>query len=59
MNSRQIMTLIAGTLFIVGSLLPKPVIERATGRPFEHQTLARLCVAALGIVMILFLRTVQ
>jgi hypothetical protein len=38
MHSRQIVILVARAFFIVGSILPKPVIERATGRPFENQT---------------------
>jgi hypothetical protein len=44
--------------FLLGSILPKPIIEKATTRPFANQLLARLCLAAVGIVMILALRTV-
>lgn len=58
MNPRQIVILVAALLFLVGSILPKPIIEKATGKPFENQWLARVCLAAVGIVMILALRTV-
>ena len=58
MNPRQIVILVAALLFLVGSILPKPIIEKATGKPFKNQWLARVCLAAVGIVMILALRTV-
>jgi len=58
MNPRQIVILVAALLFLVGSILPKPIIEKATGKPFENQWLARVCLASVGIVMILALRTV-
>jgi hypothetical protein len=57
-SPRQIVVLIAGVFFIVGSVLPKPIIERATKKPFENQLFVRLCLASLGVVMILALRTV-
>ena len=58
MNPRQIVILIAGLFFIVGSALPKPIIERATRKPFENQLVVRLSLAALGAIMILAVRTV-
>jgi hypothetical protein len=59
MNPRQIVILVVAVVFLVGSILPKPIIEKATtNRPFANQLLARLCLAAVGIVMILALRTV-
>ncbi len=58
MNPRQIVILIAAVFFIVGSVLPKPIIERATKKPFENQLAVRLSLATLGLVMILALRTV-
>jgi hypothetical protein len=58
MNPRQIVILVVAVAFLVGSVLPKPIIEKATTRPSEKQLLARSCLAALGIVMILALRTV-
>ena len=59
MNPRQIVILVAALLFLVGSILPKPIIEKAApGKPFENQWLARVCLAAIGAVMILALRTV-
>jgi hypothetical protein len=58
MNPRQIVILIAGVFFIVGSVLPKPIIERATKKPFENQLVVRLSLAALGVIMILAVRTV-
>jgi hypothetical protein len=58
MNPRQIVILVAAAFFLVGSALPKPIIERATGRPFENQVLTRLCLAAIGLVGILAVRTV-
>jgi hypothetical protein len=58
MNPRQIVILIAGMFFIVGSVLPKPIIERATKKPFENQLVVRLSLGALGVIMILALRTV-
>ena len=58
MNPRQIVIFVAALLFLVGSVLPKPIIEKATGKPFENQWLARGCLAAVGVAMILALRTV-
>jgi hypothetical protein len=58
MNPRQIVILVVAVVFLVGSILPKPIIEKATTGPFENQLLARLCLAAVGIVMTLALRTV-
>ena len=58
MSPRQIVILIAGVFFIVGSVLPKPIIERATKKPFENQLVVRLSLAALGVIMILAVRTV-
>ncbi len=58
MNPRQIVILVVGVLFIVGSVLPAPIIERATKKPFENQLAVRLSLAALGAIMILALRTV-
>jgi hypothetical protein len=45
-------------LFIIGSVLPKPIIERATNKPFDNQLAVRLSLAALGVIMILALHTV-
>ncbi len=53
MTARQIIILMSGAFFLVGSLLPKPVIERATGKPFENQLLARILLASLGVLMML------
>jgi hypothetical protein len=58
MNPRQIVVFIAGVFFIIGSVLPKPIIERATKKPFENQLVVRLSLAALGVIMILAVRTV-
>jgi hypothetical protein len=58
MNPRQIVILVVAIFFLLGSILPKPIIERATGKPFENQWLARVCLAALGVVIVLALRTV-
>jgi ABC-type sulfate transport system permease component len=58
MNPRQIVIFIAGVFFIIGSVLPKPIIERATKKPFENQLVVRLFLAALGVIMILTVRTV-
>ena len=58
MNPRQIVIFVAALLFLVGSVLPKPIIEKATGKPFENQWLARGCLAAVGVAMILALRTI-
>jgi hypothetical protein len=57
-NSRQIIILAAGALFLIGSLLPETVTERATRKPFENQLLARVCLASLGILMMLASRAV-
>lgn len=59
MNSRQVVMLVVAAFFLFGSILPKTVIERATGKPFENQLWARLCLAAVGVVMVLALRTVR
>jgi protein-S-isoprenylcysteine O-methyltransferase Ste14 len=58
MNPRQIVILVAALLFLVGSVLPKPIVAKATGKPFENQWLAQVCLAAVGVAMILALRTV-
>jgi len=58
MNPKQIAILVAALLFLVGSILPKPLIEKATGKPFENQWLARACLAAVGVVMMLALSAV-
>jgi len=58
MNPKQIVILIGAAFFIVGSVLPKPIIERATSKPIENQIAIRLSLASLGLVMILALRTV-
>jgi hypothetical protein len=57
-NPRQLVILVVALLFIVGSVLPKPIIEGATKKPFENQLAVRLSLAALGVVMIFALRTV-
>ena len=59
MNPRQIVILVAALLFLVGSIFPKPIIEGVTRKPFENQWLARVFLAAVGIAMILALRSVQ
>jgi hypothetical protein len=58
MNPRQVVILAVGVLFIIGSVLPKPIIERATNKPFDNQLAVRLSLAGVGVIMILALRTV-
>ena len=58
MNPRQIVILLGSVCFLVGSILPKPIIERATNKPFENQLLARLCLAAIGLIGILTVHSV-
>ena len=59
MNPRRIVILVAALLFLVGSILPKPIIEGVTRKPFENQWLARGCLAAVDKEMILVLLTVE
>ena len=59
MTLRQIVFLLAAVLFLSGSVMPKAIIEEVTNVAFENQWLARLCLASIGIIMILTLHTVR
>ena len=59
MNSRQSVYLSIAIVFLLGSLLPKAIIEKAANRPFDKLWWVRLCLASMGVIMILTLRTVK
>jgi hypothetical protein len=59
MNPRQIVFLLAAIVFFVGSLLPKPVIEKAFSKRFDELWWVRVCLASSGVIMILTWHTVR
>jgi protein-S-isoprenylcysteine O-methyltransferase Ste14 len=59
MNPRQIVFLLAAILFLVGALLPRPIIEKANSKPLSELWWVRLCLASVGVIMILILKTVR
>jgi len=58
MNPRRIVFLSAAILFIVCSLLPKRFFEKAASKRFVELWWARLCLASIGLMMLLTLHTV-
>jgi uncharacterized membrane protein YeaQ/YmgE (transglycosylase-associated protein family) len=59
MNPRQIVFLLAAILFLVGALLPRTIIEKVNSKPLSELWWARLCLASVGAIMILILKTIR
>jgi hypothetical protein len=52
MSVKEILFLAVAAFFFFGSVYPKPIVVRGTGKPHPYQWLARLCFAAAGLVML-------
>ena len=58
MSPKQIVFLVIAILFLMCSVLPASIIEKAGIRRFDQIWWARLCLASMGVMMILTLHTV-
>ena len=52
MSNRQIVSLLTALGFLFGAVYPKPIMIKATQKPHPYQILARLCLAALGLLIL-------
>ena len=58
MSPKQTVFLVIAILFLVCSVLPAPIIEKAAVMRSDQIWWARLCLASMGVMMILTLHTV-
>jgi hypothetical protein len=47
---KEFIAILTAAVFFFGAIYPKPILIRATQEPHPNQLLARLCLAALGLL---------
>jgi hypothetical protein len=46
---REIIVMVLAVLGFARAVFPKPILERATRKPYQNQLIARVCYAAIGV----------